>query len=86
MKRVKRLVLVTALVSVSIAGVYSLIVPTSAQDYASPQCECKYPGPPEQYGVKKPAMGTNDNHIYTCEVKKCWLPVSAFDPESGGQN
>ncbi|HEU4593724.1 MAG TPA: hypothetical protein VFS10_01055 [Pyrinomonadaceae bacterium] len=83
MKLGKRLLLMTALASVSLAGVYGWLMPTSAQDYASPKCECKYPGPPEEYGIKKRATGPNDENIYTCEVKKCWLPVPGLEGEDG---
>jgi hypothetical protein len=81
MKRVKRLAFVMALVSLSLAGAYGLLVPTSAQDFDSPQCECKYPGTPEQYGIKKRATGPNEGHLYTCEVKTCWLDVKTEPTE-----
>ena len=86
MKRGKRLLLTASLATASLVGAYGVLVPTAAQDYAAPKCMCKYPGPPEEYGVLKPVTEPNDGNKYTCEVKKCWLEINAFDSAGGPEN
>lgn len=59
---------------------------TKAQAPA-PQCNCQYPdNNGNQYGVKRPINPPVDGSMYTCEVKRCWLPVSGGGGHEGGED
>ena len=67
MKLIRRgsmlLVLVLALGFSLVSAPYS-----SAEegDGGPPQCNCKYPNPPQEYGVREGG---------TCVVTDCWIPL-----------
>lgn len=56
---------------------------TFAQGTPAPQCQCQYPNG-GGYGVLKPISPPVDGSQYTCEVKRCYLRVVAFDTVDEG--
>ena len=60
----------STLLVLALALGFSLAVPdSSAQEEGGdpPKCNCRYPNPPEEYGVKEGG---------TCVVTDCWIDVT----------
>lgn len=57
----------STLLVLALALGFSLAVPDSTALANPPKCNCRYPNPPEEYGVKDGG---------TCVVTDCWVDVS----------